>query len=508
MPSEARQLDDADLIRRWASDPELFVREGLRVKRISKQQLEGLRELKKLVVARLKLADGAKLTSEELGYAKKYGMSIMSGHGTGKDAFLAWAILWFLFCFPNPKIPCTAPTQHQLRDVLWGEVHKWMRHSALEHSRAETGFDITEWITWGADRIFYTEAKGREWFAVARTCNTRASAEEQAGTLQGFHEDFLMICIDEASEVPDPVIRPLEATMTGKCNFVIYVFNPTKSTGFAIDSQTASRGRFIALRWNAEDSENVSPESCERIAEKYGRDSNAYRIRVLGLPPKADPDTLIPWDWVMSCVEQDLEPLPEDPLIMAIDVGRFGEDKSIIMTARGPVVEDIVEFQGIDTEQLANWAMGMIHEFEPIAVMVDVVGIGAGVADKLRHRVGGCSIFDVNTSEVPAEQPDRFFKLRDELWWKVRTRFEKRDISIPKDDELMGELTVVKYEPDDRRIKVESKKQMRSRGLASPNKADALCMLQYFQGHFLRRMNQGPRFGTRRRRPGESWKTS
>lgn len=497
-------MDQTDVIRRWAQDPAVFVREALRIEIITKQQQEGLQAVKDLVHAKLKRHAQVDITKRELELARKDGISIMSGAGTGKDAFTSWLILWFLFCFPAPKIPCTAPTAHQLRDVLWAEINKWIRHSVHQHAKAETGFDLSEWVGWQADRVFYKEAKGREWFAIARTCNARASAEDQAETLQGFHEDYLMVVVDEASGVPDPVFRPLEATMTGKCNFALCIFNPTRSTGFAIDTQMASRDRWIALRWNSEESEIVSQDSIDRIAKKYGKDSNPYRIRVLGLPPKADPDTLIPWDWVFSCVDQDIEYMDDDPVVMAIDVGRYGDDASVILTMRGNVVTSIEEFRSMDTEQLSNWAMSRIFDVEPAAVMVDVIGVGAGVADKLRHRTNA-NVIDVNVSELPSGDPGKFHRLRDELWWRVREKFEKRALSIPDDAELIGELTVVKYDMDMGKVRIEGKKSMRSRGISSPNKADALCMAHYFEADYLRRIRQ-PAPMTRRS-AASSWKT-
>lgn len=513
-------MEPKDLIRRWAASAELFVLEAIRPTRsevlpdgITTQQREALRLLTKFVLAKLKRADGVPLTEEEAMLAAKDGLSIMSGHGTGKDAFVSWLILWILTCFYQPLIPCTAPTQHQLRDVLWAEIHKWMQHSKLAHQRDGTGFNIEDWITWQADRVFMTESKGRNWMAVPRTCNPKGSAEEQAGTLQGFHADVMMVVLDEASEIPDPVVRPLEAAMTGKLNFQVLVFNPTQSTGFAVESQKSLRHRYIALRWNAEESEIVTRESTERIASKYGKDSNAYRIRVLGLPPLAAPDALIPWDWAMRAVDAEVEPLEDDPVIMSIDPSRGLSDPACIMVMRGPKILQVLELHSIDTEVLTGWAQAAIFEWEPLAVMVDVIGVGGGIADKLRHRMGNVLLVDVNVSETESlEDKRQFHKLRDELFWRVRVMFEKGEISIPKQfaDQLIAELTAIKFSPDDGKVKVESKKQMRTRGMDSPNQADCLMMLQYFRRDYLRRMAQRPRFAPRRRGEGGdriSWRT-
>ncbi len=159
------------LMRRWAFDPFLFVDQALRVPKITTQQRDALIQVKKLVNAKIKLSKGEKLTDEEKLYSRKIGVSIMSGQGTGKDALASWLIIWFLCCFPYPKIPCTAPTAHQLRDVLWSEINKWLRQSAVK-----------DWLTWQSDKVFFTEAGGKEWFATGRTANPKSTLEEQAET--------------------------------------------------------------------------------------------------------------------------------------------------------------------------------------------------------------------------------------------------------------------------------------------------------------------------------------
>src|SRR5574341_1230305 len=314
----------------------------------------------------------------------------------------------------------------------------------------------------------------------------------------------MMVVVDEASGVPDAVFRPLEGALTGPINFVLMIFNPTRAKGYAIDSQFSDRARWICLRWNAEESERTDKIAIARAATKYGRDSNYYRVRVLGLPPKADPDVLIPWEWVMDAVEnEEMMPLDTDPLVMGLDVGGGG-DASIVLRRQGPRVWPLKESDTPDSEKLTTWVMREIAEFEPEMVLVDSIGIGWGIAGNLRSRTS-TRVVDVNVSTV-ASDDDRYHRLRDELWWKVRERFEARAIAIPKDDELIGELTSIKFDETTGKVKVESKKDMKKRGLQSPNRADALCLTYYYDAHQLRQVALRRR-GMVRRPQSTSWRT-
>lgn len=490
----ASNKQEIELVRSWRDNPEKFVREALKVELISSQQKQGLEEVRKLTQAKIKRSLGEKLTEEEEAYSRKMGVTIMSGHGTGKDAFASWIILWKLSCFPFPKIACTAPTGHQLKDVLWGEISKWLRQSIVK-----------EWHTWQSDKIFFNEQKGKEWFAVARTANPRATAEEQAETIAGFHEDYLLYVIDEASGIPDPVFKPIEGALTGICNWVLMIYNPTRSKGFAIDSQFKNRNDWVCLRWNSEESELVTREQVERMEKKYGRDSNVFRIRVLGLPPKTDENILLPWDWVMDAVGREVEPLDTDPDVFGFDVGGGG-DESVIYQRKGPKVWPAEQKNTDDSEELTGWALRRILDKMPEFAMIDAIGIGWGIAGNLRTRQTICNIVEVNVSESPSED-EKFFKLRDELWWRLRESFERREISIPDDAILIAELTTIKYEETNGKIKIESKKDLKKRGVESPNRADALCLTEYFKAETMRRMKVAKSNKKRREPAGLSWRT-
>lgn len=485
-----------DLFYSWQENPRKFVAEAIPGIQLSHQQEEGFDQLRKLISAKIKLANSEPMTEEEREYAKKIGISIMSGKGTGKDTFAALCILYFLSCFSFPKIPCTAPTGHQLKDVLWAEINKWLRQSKVAGD-----------LTWQSDKVFHNAAKGKEWFAVARTCNPRATAEEQAETLAGFHEDYLMILIDEASRVPDPVFTALESTLTGKCNFAILIFNPTRTKGFARDSQFKDRSRWITLHWDAEESERVPKSFVEERAKKYGRDSNFFRIFVKGLPPMSGEKLLIEWDWAEEAIDRDVEPIAEDILVFGIDVGAGG-DSSVIQPRRGPVFGKCESNDTSDSEVLTNWIIGQIRKHEPDVVMVDTIGVGWAIEGNLRTRCPDVKVIGINVQEAAADDT-RFYRLRDELCWSLREKFEKRVVSIQDDPLLIGEMTSIKYDDErpDGKIKVESKKDMKKRGVESPNRFDAAMLTEYYQYETLRKMG-GAKRDSWRKGSGESWKTA
>ena len=493
-------MDLTTKLRQWMGDPRRFVVEvfgmdGSPGKRISTQQEEFLEALRRMVVSKDKKAAGAPLNAQEQQDSRKLGISIHSGHGSGKTACLAWSMHYFLATRPYAAIPCVAPVGPQLRANLWPETHLWYRKSEL----------LQNIVTWQAEKIFLKEMHGREWFAYPRSVNVKASAEEQAETLAGKHADNMLVLVDEASGVPDPVFRPIEGGMTGPCNFAILIGNPTQNHGYFFDTFTKHRQDWIVLHWNAEDSELVGQDHLDRMARKYGKDSNAYRIRVQGLPPKATPDTLIPWDWAMAAVGRDLLVDMGTPVVLGIDVAReLGGDASVILRRQGPLVRDpIATYNGVNTQELAYWALKEIQETEAACAAIDIIGWGAGTYDVLKD-LAPIPILPVNVAES-ANDPDQFSRLRDELWWRLREEFQAGTISIPNDDELIGELTSVRYNfsrTAKEKTKIESKQEMRDRGLSSPNKADALCLAAYAKRFVGRAVSSRHR---RRDRPASAW---
>lgn len=448
-------------------------------KGLSTQQRKGFEELGKLIKAKSKAIKNQEMTSEEKEYSEKIGISIMSGKGTGKDCFAALAGLFFLYLFPRCKVPCTAPSAHQLNDILWAEFHKWIRKSKKDKV---TGKPILmDKLEVLSDKIFHKSGKKREWFAIARTVNIKDTPDQQAETLSGFHEDFQLFIVDEASAIPDPVFIPIRGTLTGKLNIVLIIFNPTRSKGFAIDSYKDSK-RWINLRWNSEESELVPKGFIKSMEEDYGRSSNPYRIEVLGLPPIVDSNTLIPQDWIEDAVERDIEPLPEQAVVKFLDCGA-GNDPSIIATRKGGKVYPFKSFNSPRSQDVVDWSANNIEGEEADIMFVDVIGIGHGIYGSLNNWAKKnrryTKVEAVDSRERKSlNNPQKFFNKRAELHWVMRQAFEDKLISIPNDKELIRELSALKLDDSDRsrgKIKIIGKRDIRKDLGHSPNKADSLA---------------------------------
>jgi phage terminase large subunit len=429
-------------------------------------------------------------TEEQKKLARKLGISIRSGHGPGKTASLALLYFWLMSIYPNALGYVTAPTSHQLESILWKEFRVWKSKSRF----------LTEKFDVQSDKVFLKEAKGVS-FIQARTTNIKASEEEQAETLSGQHADYMILAADEASGLPYAVFKPLEGALTGIINFLVLISNPTRARGYFFDTHTKDSERWICLHWNSEDSPLVTQDSLIADREKYGRDSNWYRVRRLGEFPLADIESLIPYDWVLDAVDREFLPMDNDKVLKGIDVGAGGDD-SIVVTRRGGKVTDIAKFNNPDTMATARWILSELGQDNWDEAFIDPIGYGAGVYDYIRERG-----VDITPMDVRATSTDsNCFKKRDEIFWKLRTVFEKGLISIPNDDELIGELTTIRYnDPDSTKgkIKIESKKEMRLRGLHSPNKADALALTYCWDDESY--LNRKPKKKTKLR--PVNWKT-
>jgi len=390
-------------------------------------------------------------------------VSIASGHGVGKTAFLSWLALWWLCTHYPCKAAITANTAHQLSDVLWTEIDKWARG-------LPEGFK--ELLEFKSDKISLKGATDS--FAVART-----SRRENPEALQGFHSENMLFICEEASGIPDIVFQVGEGAMSTEGAKTVMCGNPTRSEGFFYESHHSQRHRWFTMTVSCLDSPSVSEQFLENMAEKYGIESNVYRVRVLGQFPTQSDDVLLPLYLIEEAVKRDIEASPTTPTVWGVDVARFGGDRSAIAKRQGNVLlEPIKTYQGRDLMEMAGIVMAEYeacpYMLRPTAIYIDAIGIGAGLADRLREL--DMPAIAISVSESPSLK-DRFNRLRDELFWNAREWFEGRDVKMPDDSTLMQELSGIRYKYlSSGKLKVEGKDEMKKRGQRSPDVADAFVL--------------------------------
>ncbi len=396
-------------------------------------------------------------------------VAVKSGNGLGKGFSAAISILWFLYCEDEAVVLSTAPTFRQVRHVLWREVHRLYRNARydLGGKLLDTRLEISE---------------GR--YALGLSA-------DGADEFQGFHSPNMLIVVDEAEGVEETIYEAIESVMTSENCKLLLIGNPTTMEGSfrrafyedselyqtitisALESPNVLQGRSVVRGL-------VTRKWVEERGRVWGAGNPVYQARVLGEFPDQGEDTLIPLSVVEEAVARDFTPSPalpnqgEENVVIAVDVARFGSDKSVILRRRGMVVEDIQAYRGLDTMKLAGHVANAIQLHKPAVVMIDEVGIGAGVVDRLREQ--GYHVQGVNVG-MAAQDSEHYANLRAEGFWDLHNLFLRGDVTIPPDGELVGQLAGLRYTFNSLgRVVMESKEEVRRRGGASPDKADAMML--------------------------------
>jgi hypothetical protein len=391
-------------------------------------------------------------------------ISVRSGHGVGKSTASAWAMLWYLFLRFPVKIVVTAPTSSQLYDALFAEVKRWVK---VLPPMLQEQLEVKQ------DRIEMKDANN-EAFISART-----SRAEQPEALQGVHSDNVMLVADEASGIPEQVFEAAAGSMSGHAAVTLLLGNPVRSSGFFFDTHNRLANDWVTMKVSCADSPRVSEAYIEEMKARYGEESNAYRIRVLGEFPRSDDDTVIPMELLELATNRDVEASKHAPLVWGLDVARFGSDRSALCKRQGnAVVEPIKTWKNLDLMQLTG---AVVAEYEilvpsqrPQEILVDSIGLGAGVVDRLKEL--GLPARGINVAESPA-MGGTYRNLKAELWHKAKAWLEQRDCRMPKDEALIAELATVRYSfTSNGKIQIEGKDELKKRGMSSPDRADAFCL--------------------------------
>lgn len=412
-------------------------------------------------------------------------VAIKSGQGVGKTGLEAVALLWFLCCYPYPRIVATAPTKQQLHDVLWSEVSKWMSKSPL----------LSEILKWTKTYI-HMAGNEKRWFAVARTAT-------KPENMQGFHEDNMLFIVDEASGVADPIMEAILGTLSGENNKLLMCGNPTRASGTFYDAFHADRVMYKCHTVSSADSPRTNKENIKSLIRKYGRESNVVLVRVFGEFPKQEDDVFIILSLVGHCCMLDF---PEDFLIkrisFGVDVARYGSDETVIALNVSGKITLPVTFRG----QSLMTTVGKIVQLYrktvadypryrgKIFVNIDDCGLGGGVTDRLEEvkreeKLNRMVVVPVNAAgKVPEETVgdekqracDIYDNMTTYLWGTVKELLIAEELSLQNDNDMVAQFSCRKYRLTSRgKMLLESKEEMKKRGINSPDRADAVSLSCY-----------------------------
>jgi phage terminase large subunit len=411
------------------------------------------------------------------------GISIRACHGPGKTFIVACCVIYQLVCrFPQNTL-ATAPSKQQLEGALVKEVMLLFSRLPAPLKQAYT------------EKQNHLELAGlpESSFFTARTA--RAETPE---ALQGTHCDdgWVLLIADEASGVPEPIFEAAMGSLSGDRVTFMLLSNPTRATGFFYKTHTKDRDLWWTMQVTGVEgskgyySPRISKDFVHRMGRMYGENSAAFRIRVLGEFPEGDLDTIIATEVVEAAQNRNIEVPKNARTIWGLDVARFGDDSSaLVKRTRLSVLPDITEWSKEDTMQTAGrvhaaWKETPDHE-RPDEILVDVIGIGAGVADRLREL--GLPARGINVSET-ASMSEKYRNLRTELWFKAKDWLETKNHSLPRCDgnhdrtkcpicKLTDELSILRYKfTSSGKLMAEPKEDLKKRGHDSPNIADAFVL--------------------------------
>lgn len=388
-------------------------------------------------------------------------LAVRSGHGVGKTTGVSIAMIHTLvFEGPSVKVVCTAPSAPTLIDGLMAEVKTLIRRMP---PAVQDLFDTT------TDHI-RTKSMPDEAFISART-----SSNDRPEALAGIHAERVLLVVDEASGVVEQVFKAAEGSMSTANATTILIGNPTRTAGTFFEAFHADAERWELMHVSCIGNPNVHPDFIANMLKKYGEDDPEYHIRVLGNFPPSGTESFISRSSVDAAMARRMVMAPTAVSVWGLDVARFGGDGCCLAKRQGPVFTESQRWRGKDLMGTVgivyNEYMRLPEDYHPAEIMVDEIGLGAGVLDRLLEL--GLPAVGVNVADSSGDM-GKGMRLRDDLWARMKDLLLENKIQLPEDEGLAASLTTPMYDyQSNGKLKIEGKKEMRRRGYQSPDDADA-----------------------------------
>lgn len=408
------------------------------------------------------------------GDSDKIRISMQACAGPGKSTILAWCSWNFLLCYgdigDHPKAAAVSITADNLKDNLWSEMSKWMDRSDL----------LKFLFEWTHTRIFSKDHPST-WFMSARSFSKSANAEEVGRTLSGLHSKYILYVIDESGDIPPSIIKSAEQGLSTGPIFgkILQAGNPTSHDGMLYAAATKLRTQWHIIRITGDPDDPIrSPridiEWAKDQIKNYGRDNPWVKAFILGQFPDAAINTLLSLDEVLAASTRGLrlQDYEHAQKRLGIDVARFGTDRTCIFPRQGlRAFKPHIMMGARSNEIAARIAMAKAKWGSELEFVDGTGGFGSGVVDSLIQA--GHSPQEIHFSGKPIDSA--YLNRRAEMWFRM-ANWIKRGGCIPKDNELIRELTAPQYTFQNGKFQLEPKEQIKERLGFSPDLADALAL--------------------------------
>jgi hypothetical protein len=396
--------------------------------------------------------------------------AVASGRGIGKSALVSWLVIWMLSTRIGSTTIVSANSESQLRKVTWAEITKWLAMGLNSHwfEVSATSLQPAKWLTELVERDLrkgtrYWGVEGRLWSA------------ENPDAFAGVHNmDGVLVIFDEASGIDDAIWAVTAGFFTENTpnRFWFAFSNPRRNTGYFYETFHSKRDFWYTKVVDARTVEGTDKAVYQQIIDEYGPDSSQAHVEVYGQFPSAGDDQFIGANTVDEAMKrvkyQDLSA----PIVIGVDPARFGADATVIAVRQGRDIVKIIRHRGDDTMTVVGYVIDAIEEYKPTLVVIDEGGLGAGIVDRLkeqRYKIKGINFGN------KSKNPIMYGNMRAQMWGDMREWL--KTASIPHDRFLKTDLISPMMKPDSRgTIFLESKKDMKARGLASPDAADAIAV--------------------------------
>lgn len=394
-----------------------------------------------------------------------YLTAVASGHGIGKSALIAMIIHWAMSTCEDCKVSITAGTGTQLATKTAPEVQKWFRRAINAHwwdinATSIRVKDPNHQAMWRADFVTWSIQKP----------DAMAGAHNQGKRI--------VLIFDEASAIDDVIWQTVEGALTDEETEIIWIAfgNPIRNSGEFYRAITGAN-RWRKRQIDSRTVEGTNKDLLDAQAKEWGEDSDRCRVRIRGEFPRGGSVQFISGESVAAARKRKAEGFDRMPIILGVDVARFGDDRSVIFKRQGRYSEVVGKFYGVDTQKLGGLVQESIDKIKPEAVVIDGDGIGGSVFDYLKARgyERKTLLHEFHGGGTP-QDADKYLNKRAEIWGSMRDWMEGGQ--IPDEPEMETDLTGPDYgyHPSKGCLVLESKDDMKSRGVDSPDLGDALAM--------------------------------